>query len=102
MNLDESQVISDPRLLRLSLTVLGLTIGGFIVHGLLGLEPATIALAGAALLLLVTREDPHETLREVEWSTIFFFVGLFIFGGRFGIDRRVGRDCKECGRSVWR
>ena len=44
----------------------------------LGLEAATIALLGATVLMLVGRLDPHEVLREVEWSTLFFFVGLFI------------------------
>jgi Na+/H+ antiporter NhaD/arsenite permease-like protein len=81
MALDEDQLIVDPHLLRLSLAVLMTTIVGFVFHGVLGLEAATIALAGAALLLLVTREDPHETLREVEWSTILFFVGLFVMVG---------------------
>jgi len=80
-SIDESRMIEDPRLLRLCLPVLALTIVGFLFHGALDLEPATIALAGAALLLLVTRRDPHEALREVEWSTIFFFVGLFMMVG---------------------
>jgi len=44
----------------------------------LGYEPATIALLGAAALMLVTRSDPAEILREIEWPTVFFFVGLFM------------------------
>jgi Na+/H+ antiporter NhaD/arsenite permease-like protein len=76
--LDEREVLTDPRLLRISLAVIGLTIVGFLVHGALGYEPATIALLGAALLMLVTRSDPAEVLREIEWPTVFFFVGLFM------------------------
>ena len=37
-----------------------------------------VALMGASALMLITRRDPHELLREVEWSTLFFFIGLFI------------------------
>jgi Na+/H+ antiporter NhaD/arsenite permease-like protein len=76
--LDERQMISDPRLLRRSLVVLGLTLIGFLLHGPLGYEPATVALAGAVVLMVVAREDPAEVLRDVEWPTLFFFIGLFM------------------------
>ena len=78
LNLDERAMISDPALLRRSVVVMVLTLVGFVLHGPLGLEPATIALAGAVVLMLVAREDPHEILREVEWPTLFFFIGLFM------------------------
>lgn len=81
MELDEREVITEPRLLRISLAVMGLTLVGFLFHGALDYEPASVALLGAALMLLVTRQDPYEVLREVEWSTLFFFVGLFIVVG---------------------
>jgi Na+/H+ antiporter NhaD/arsenite permease-like protein len=51
---------------------------GFLLHQPLGLEAATVALLGATVLMLVGRVDAHEALREVEWRTLFFFVGLFI------------------------
>ncbi len=76
--LDEGQVITDPARLRRSLIVLALTIAGFVAGDLVGLQPATVAMLGAAALLLVTRADTDTALREVEWSTIAFFVGLFI------------------------
>ena len=78
LNLSEREMIADPPLLRKSLAVLGLTLIGFVLHGPLGFEPATIALTGAIALMLVAREDPHEVLREVEWPTLFFFIGLFM------------------------
>ncbi len=81
MSLDEREVISDPVLLRKSLIVLGLTIVGFVLHGALGYEPATMALAGATALIIWGRQEPHEVLQEVEWTTLFFFVGLFIVVG---------------------
>jgi Na+/H+ antiporter NhaD/arsenite permease-like protein len=76
--LDEREVISDGRLLRLSVAVIGLTIVGFLLHGALGYEPATIALLGATVLMLLARMEPDEVLREIEWPTLFFFVGLFM------------------------
>ncbi|AQS59368.1 sodium:proton antiporter [Desulforamulus ferrireducens] len=81
MALNENDEIKDPKLLKQSLFVLALTIGGFLLHQYLHLESATIALAGAALLLLVTREEPEHALEAVEWPVIFFFAGLFILVG---------------------
>ncbi len=76
--LDENEVLGDRGLLRTSLLVIGATIGGFLVAEPLGLEAGTIALAGAAILLLLSRVRVDEVLREVEWPTLFFFVGLFM------------------------
>jgi len=81
MAMDENKLIKDPALLKKSGAVLGLTILGFILHGVFHYEPATVALMGAATLLLVSKEDPHHVLAEVEWPTIFFFMGLFIIIG---------------------
>lgn len=78
LGLEERGVISDPQLLRRSLVVIGATLVGFLLHGPLGYEPATIALLGATVLMLVARMDPESVFREVEWPTLFFFVGLFI------------------------
>jgi len=79
MQLDTSGIIADRRLLRKCLIVIGLTIGGFFAHQALHLESATVALAGAFLLLLLTGEHAMENaLTRVEWTTIFFFVGLFV------------------------
>jgi Na+/H+ antiporter NhaD/arsenite permease-like protein len=78
MQFDETRAITDASLLWRCLFVMGLAFTGFAVHGALHLEPATIALAGAALLLLLHPEDPREVLEEIEWPTLFFFIGLFI------------------------
>ncbi len=78
LDLDESGVITDRRLMRLSVLVMSLTILGFLVAGPLGYEPATIALLGAATLFVASREEPTEVLAEVEWTTLLFFVGLFM------------------------
>lgn len=81
LKMDEFAAIKDHKLLLKSLIVLGLTIVGFLLHGALGYESATIALAGATMLLLVSGVRPEKVLEEVEWKTIFFFGGLFIMVG---------------------
>lgn len=87
MNFSEIEAITDWRLLKQSMAVLAAVIGGFIFAHSLGLEPGTIALLGAAALMLLycldkdAEEQSHEVhhiFGEVEWVTIFFFVGLFI------------------------
>ncbi|MCF6278168.1 MAG: ArsB/NhaD family transporter [Anaerolineales bacterium] len=76
--LDTSALITDPVLLRKSLIITTGVIIGFLLHSTLHLEPATIALAGATLLMLWSKTDPHHALRDIEWTTLFFFFGLFI------------------------
>jgi Na+/H+ antiporter NhaD/arsenite permease-like protein len=78
MELDTKGVIKDQRMLAIALGVLGLVIVGFLLHGVFHYEAATIALAGAVLLILFGKLDIHELLSEIEWTTLFFFIGLFI------------------------
>ena len=75
---DPAAAIKDRPLMIRALIVLGLTLVGFLFHSVLGLEAATIALLGATVLMLVGPLDPHEALRDIEWNTLFFFVGLFM------------------------
>jgi Na+/H+ antiporter NhaD/arsenite permease-like protein len=81
MAMDAQGSIRDKVLLRKSLMVLGVVILAFFLHGVLHLEAATIAIFGAAALLLYTASDIEEVLREVEWPTLLFFVGLFVLVG---------------------
>ena len=87
MDFNEREAIRDVGLLKKSLAVLTLVITAFVLAHPLHLEPATIAMFGAALLLLLANlgsdaeaqsEHVHHAFGEVEWITIFFFVGLFI------------------------
>lgn len=87
MEFDEKSVITDPRLLKFASLVLALVIGSFMLARQLNLESGTIGMAGAALLLLFDNigksaeeqsENVVKVFNEVEWVTIFFFVGLFI------------------------
>lgn len=84
--LDAREHIKDWAILKKSLAVLGLTILGFLLHQQLHLESATIALLGAAVLMLLTAEEPEDTLLVVEWPTIFFFVGLFVLVGSLEVN----------------
>lgn len=87
MALEAGAAILDPALLKQSAAVLAGVILGFVLADRLGLEPATIAMAGAAVLMLLDnwRHDAEkqssnvqQTFSDVEWITIFFFIGLFI------------------------
>jgi len=82
MQMDERQAIKDPVMLTKSLAVLAVVLTGFVLHGMLHLQPATVALFGASLLLLLSaKHDLHHVFADVEWPTIFFFIGLFIIVG---------------------
>ena len=79
--------IEDWRLLKQSLAVLALVMVTFVLARPLNLEPATIALTGAAVLMLLDNwahhaekaaHNIHQTFGDVEWITIFFFIGLFV------------------------
>lgn len=81
LEFDESKTIQDKKLLVKSLVVLGITIVGFVLHAALELESATVAMAGATALLLISGIEPEDIFMEIEWTTIFFFMGLFILVG---------------------
>lgn len=82
MEMNEDEAIKDPVMLKKSIGVLSVVLIGFAFHGALHLQPATVALFGAGLLLLLSgSKEPHHILADVEWPTIFFFMGLFIIVG---------------------
>ncbi|MGB3210860.1 MAG: ArsB/NhaD family transporter [Desulforhopalus sp.] len=82
LGMKENDAIKDAPMLKKSLVVLAFVLVGFMMHGMLHYEPATVALFGAGILLLVSKtQEPHKFLAEVEWPVIFFFIGLFIIVG---------------------
>ncbi len=81
MTLDEREAITDAPLLRRSLLVLGLVLAGFVLNGVITLQPAIVALSGAALLVLLSRARPESYLEAVEWETLAFFAGIFVLVG---------------------
>lgn len=80
-NLDNSKTITDKGLMIRSMITLALVILGFVTHDVTHIDAYIFAVAGASFLLLF--EKPKEIYRDVEWLTIFFFVGLFIIIGGF-------------------
>ena len=81
MELDAADSIEDARELKRTVPILVATILLFFAHQALHLEPATVALAGAAVMLLVTSQKVEDVLSGLEWPTLFFFVGLFVMVG---------------------
>jgi Na+/H+ antiporter NhaD/arsenite permease-like protein len=81
MSLNERDAIEDRPLLVRCLVVLGLVLVGFVLHTVLHLEPAVVALLGAGVLVLVTRVDSDRYLSDIEWESLLFFAGLFIMIG---------------------
>jgi Na+/H+ antiporter NhaD/arsenite permease-like protein len=87
MSFNEREAITDVRLLKQSLTVIALVIAGFMLQRQIKIEPATIAIFGAAVLLALDNlgkdaetqsHNVHSALSEAEWITLMFFLGLFV------------------------
>ncbi|MEZ0269152.1 MAG: ArsB/NhaD family transporter [Nitrososphaeraceae archaeon] len=75
---DEKVLIKDRSVLKKSLAVLLGVIFLFVIHGTINIEPSIIALSGAGILMIVAKSRPEHVLRQVDWSTLIFFAGLFI------------------------
>ncbi|MFI7677323.1 SLC13 family permease [Actinophytocola sp. NPDC049390] len=78
MALQERRAITDPAMLRRCMAVFVVVVAGFSMHTVLHLDPAIVAMVGAGLMLMVTGADVGDVLREVEWRTLVFFMGLFV------------------------
>jgi Na+/H+ antiporter NhaD/arsenite permease-like protein len=87
MAMNPAESIEDWLLLKQSLFIIGVVMVAFVLARPLHLEPATIAIFGAAILMLLDNwahhsekaaHNIHQTFGDVEWITIFFFVGLFV------------------------
>jgi Na+/H+ antiporter NhaD/arsenite permease-like protein len=81
LQLDAARSIEDRDELVRTVPILVATILAFFLHQALGLEPATVALSGATVMLLVTRQSLERALAGIEWPTLFFFIGLFVMVG---------------------
>ena len=78
MALKERRAITDAGMLRRCLIVFAGVVLGFGLHSVLHIDPAVVALLGAGVMLLVSGADLTDVLREVEWATLVFFMGLFV------------------------
>ncbi|WFN33531.1 ArsB/NhaD family transporter [Methanogenium sp. S4BF] len=95
-SLDEKGAVTDQKLFRKSVTVILLVVFLFFIHSSIGgylhfifpfvdpalaLEPAEVALIGAAIILIWSRVQPEEIFEKIEWTALFFFAGLFVIVG---------------------
>ena len=87
MQMNPADSIEDWTLLKQAIAILTIVILAFVLARPLHLEPATIAMTGAAVLMLLDNwthhsekaaHNIHQTFGDVEWITIFFFIGLFV------------------------
>jgi Na+/H+ antiporter NhaD/arsenite permease-like protein len=90
MGLDAAASIRDAAELRRTGPVLLATVLAFFAHQALHIEPATVALTGAAVALLVTRIDLEQALSQIEWPTLFFFLALFVMVGALEATGAIG------------
>lgn len=81
MELDENRAIKDKSLLIKSVVMIGLVVIGFMFHSSMGMESCTIALLAAVIMMIVGKQDIEDVIMGVEWSTILFFIGLFVVVG---------------------
>lgn len=81
MQADPRRAITHPRRLTVALVIFAAVLIGFFVSHSIGIDPGLIAIAGAFLMTLACKMNTHEVLSDVEWGTIFFFLGLFMLIG---------------------
>lgn len=79
--IDPARDLRESRFVKRSIVVLLGTIVAFFLHTTLHLEPAVVALAGATILLLVAAPSIDDALGRIDWTTLFFFLGLFVMVG---------------------
>lgn len=79
--LESGARITDRTLLGKSLLLFGATLVLFFTADRFHMPPAVVAILGSSALLLWVRPDVSEMLREVDWTTLVFFMGLFMMVG---------------------
>ncbi len=95
LSIRPEKALKDVKLLKKTLLVFALVITGFMLHHTIDLLPSVVALMGAALLLLITKHNPEEALKEVEWATLVFLTGFFILVGgleKYGVIEHIARQ----------
>lgn len=53
----------------------------FVTQTVTDLSPGLVAIVGAMVLFVISNVSVEEIFREVEWSTLLFFAGLFVLVG---------------------
>lgn len=81
MDLDERKSIRDKSLMVKSIIVIIFVLIGFMTHAQTGIDSSVVALTAGVVMLLISKVDADESYLEIEWTTIFFFAGLFVVVG---------------------
>jgi len=79
--LDPFSAIKDLRLLRVALAVFAFTVTLLVLHQVLDLVVAFVALLGATLVLIFGGKDMPELVTKIDWHTLLFLGGLFVIVG---------------------
>lgn len=79
--LKESGRITQPRKLAKAGTVFSVMLVFFVIGERIHLVPAVTATVGAVAMLLWVAPDIEEMLKVVDWTTLMFFIALFIVVG---------------------
>ena len=86
MLLDEKKAIRDEGLFKKSLVMIAVVTLAFMLHGVLGVESSEVALAAGILMVLIGRANLESAVQHVEWTTLLFFIGLFIVVGSLEVN----------------
>lgn len=78
MEIDSSRSLKDIEVLKVSMIIFSMVLIGFVLNNFINKGLAIIALSGAMFLVVLTKKEPKEILVNVEWETLFFFIGLFM------------------------
>jgi Na+/H+ antiporter NhaD/arsenite permease-like protein len=97
MDLDARRSIEDMDELKRTVPILVGTIALFFAHQALGLEPATVAMTGATVMLFTSRQRVEDALAGIEWPTLFFFIGLFVLVGALEETGAIGEVAEGIG-----
>jgi len=81
MHLDENKSVTDPRLMKETLVLVVVVVIGFIFHDKIGVDSCVIALTAGALMLLIGKQNVDDMIADVEWTTLVFFMALFVVVG---------------------
>jgi len=77
----EATIEDLPTLKKALLVALVTFIGFFVADKFSQMPPGVVALSGAVVLIVLVRPDMHHMLHQVDWTTLLFFIGLFIVVG---------------------
>lgn len=78
MEIDSSRSLKDIKVLKISMIIFSMVLIGFVLNNFINKGLAIIALSGAMFLVVLTKKEPKDILGNVEWETLFFFIGLFM------------------------